>query len=457
MRRAATASTAAALALLLCAGAGALSGCGDFGAARPNVIVYVVDTLRADALGVYGGPEARTPNIDAFAAEGVVFENAWANASWTRASMASLLTGRLPWSHGAEDRSDRLPEGVATLAQILSERGWTTGLVSANPNVGSVFGFDRSFDTVYELFARSQPGTVREIELVATSAQVNADAIGWMEAVPQPFFLLVLSIDPHSPYTPPRRFDAGRERPGSRVVGTHRFINRKDLSERDKARIRELYRGEVSANDHAFGELLAALDRMGIADDTIVVLTSDHGEELWEYDRRGHGKSLAEPALRIPLVIRHPGSPRVPAGGHITRPAQTVDVLPTLLDLIGIPAPDGVDGRSLLAASSAADAPVLAGLRLDGHDLLSASSGGWKVVWDVKGSEVTLHDLRSAGAEARAVDEAADPAAAAARDRLFSALQESVRDGHARRPEGSQAGELPESVEASLRALGYLD
>ncbi|MBW2229220.1 MAG: sulfatase [Deltaproteobacteria bacterium] len=434
-----------------------LAGCGDLTGRPPNVVLYVIDTLRADGLGAYGGAKATTPHIDEFARQGVVFEQVWASSSWTRASMASILTGRHPWNHATAGRADRLPEDLTTLAAIFSERGYATALVSANPNVGSVFGFDRTFDATFELFTRSQPGVVRGAELVATSEQVGGDAIGWIEAAPRPFLLVVLSIDPHSPYTPPRRFDPALERPGTRVTGLPASINRKDLSQRDKARIRELYRAEITYNDHSFGAVLKALDEQGLRNDTLVILTSDHGEEFWEHGRRGHGRALTEELLRVPLAIRHPMNPRVPAGGRIVHPGQSVDILPTILDLVRVPVPDGVDGRSLLGTPRTPDEPLLAGLELDGIEMLTARDSRWKLVWDVRQSQLQLYDLQTDPGERTAVDVTRDPLARAAQQRLRDALETDIREGRQRRPERSQAGPLPQNVEESLRALGYIE
>jgi arylsulfatase A-like enzyme len=212
----------------------------------PNIVLYVFDTLRADAVGAYGRPEAATPNLDWLANEGIVFEHAYANASWTRASMASLLTGLYPWNHGAERRGDMLPTDVTTFSEILKRHGYATALVTGNPNVGRVFGFAPAFDEVIELYERTEPGMVHGRELITLSDVVTSKAIAWLETVSQPFFLVVLTIDPHAPYDPPSRFDPGKLRAKSGIDGLMRSLRRDDLGEADRARIRELYQAEVS-------------------------------------------------------------------------------------------------------------------------------------------------------------------------------------------------------------------
>jgi arylsulfatase A-like enzyme len=438
----------------------ALVGCRDATppAPRPNILLYVVDTLRADGLGSYGNPRASTPRFDAFAREGVVFENAWANSSWTRASMASLLTGLLPWHHRAERRNDRLPEQVATLATHLGKRGYSCGMVTANPNVGSAFGFQRASGSLVELYKRREFGKVRGGELIAPSNVVTRKAITWLDQAPLPFCLVVLAIDPHSPYAPPARFDPGTLRDRSAANGNFEWLLFRKLSADDRARIRELYQAEVAFNDESFGRLIDALRKRGLLRDTVAVVTADHGEEFWEQGRRGHGKSLSEEVLRVPLMIRYPRDSRLRAGSRITRPVQLVDVLPTLLDLAGAPALEGVDGGSLLRPTENGPAPILSGLFLDGRELLAARQYPWKLVWDRKEDSFALHDLRIPEPEATPLPPASSPEASEAARRLRLALEASIAiDAHGERPSRSTVTELPTDVEESLRALGYID
>ncbi len=420
----------------------------------PNILVYVVDTLRADALGAYGRENAATPHFDALAREGVVFENAYATASWTRASMASLLTGLLPWRHGAQDRTDRVPADLEGLATWARAAGYSTALVSSNPNVGGVFGFERGFDEVIELYARTQPGKVRGKELVTPSDVVTQAAVDWLAKTDEPFLIVVLAIDPHAPYSPPRRFDPAELRRSSRVSGQFTSLKRDDLSETDKARIRELYQAEVSFNDDSFGALVAALRKQGRYDETITVLTSDHGEEFWEYGRRGHGKALTETLLRVPLVLRYPGSRNIPPGGRTDHPVSLIDVVPTILELAGLDIPDDLDGRAFFGDRRDANAPLAAGLRLDGQTLLAARTPTHKLVWDVSADQITLHDLTRASPEAEGITIEPGSREATTRRALLTYLEAALA---AARPNKEQADTLPEDVEASLRALGYIE
>lgn len=422
------------------------------------MLIYVIDTLRADGVGSYGNPAASTPHLDALARQGVLFENAYANASWTRASVATLLTGLLPWHHGAESRDDRLPEVARTLTEIFAEQGYTTALVSANPNVGRVFGFQQAFDEVSELFARSKPGLVQGRELVTPSDVVTGDAIAWLRGAPRPFFLVVLAIDPHFPYRPPPRHDPGLHRAKDEPVlspadGTSAGGVRTPETER---RTRELYQGEIAFNDESFGALVEAMKELGIWDDTIVVVTADHGEEFWEYGMGGHGKSLTEQVLRVPLIIRDPKNESLPPGTRTTRRIALVDLVPTLLGLVGIESPENLDGADWFVQADDRSLPSLAGLDLDGRHLLAAIDDPYKLVWDLEADRRDLYDLRSGRPEARPIDPASSPEAQRAFESLTAVLATSLSETD-RALDKSRAGALTEDVEQSLRALGYLD
>jgi arylsulfatase A-like enzyme len=438
------------LAALLC------SGCSKPAQEPPNVVLYIVDTLRADGLASYGNARASTPHFDALAREGVLFENAFASASWTRASVATILTGLHPWRHGAEGRDDRLSESVATLGQLFGAHGYATALVTANPNVGSAFGFERAFDQTIELYLRREPGAVRGKELITPSDVLTREALRWLDTVEGPFLLVVLAIDPHAPYTPPARFaSASEEGDRSQVTGRFASINRPDLSEADRERIRELYLAEVAFNDESFGALRAALGERGLDGNTVVALTSDHGEEFWEHGRRGHGKSLVDELLRVPLVIAAPHDPRVEAGSRVADRVALADLMPTLLDLGGMPIPGSLDGRSLLGASPTPDRPVLAGLRMDDRDLLAARRGDFKLVWDRSSGERRLYALDGDRPEAVLVDPSHHPNAEQAEQELLDLLESAVAErGPGQR---TPTSEIPDDVRESLRALGYAE
>jgi arylsulfatase A-like enzyme len=370
---------------------------------RPNVLLYIVDTLRVDAVGAYGKGMHSTPAIDRFVGESVLFENAFANSSWTRASVASILTGRYAHRHGTEGRNDVLSEEVDTLASLLSREGYATGFVNANPNTGSAFGFARGVDEMIELYTRRLKGRVEADELIATAPEVTERALDWIRNVRRPFFAVVLVVDPHAPYSAPQRFNpsAGYLGPAN---GEYAWIDRPlaELSGADRKYIHDLYDSEVRYVDESFGALISGLRADGTLDRTLTFFTSDHGEEFWEYDeRRGHGESLTDPATHVPLLVRFPEDARVEAGTRVAREVELVDIVPTVMDLLAIGRVSAGDGRSLFAAPQETRRPVFASLNLDGIQIEAVRSAPWKLLWDGNQDEYRMYLLRSSRRERR--------------------------------------------------------
>ena len=262
---------------------------------RPNVLVYLIDTLRADHLGVYGYSHETSPEIDALAADGVVFTTAVAQSAWTRTSVASIFTGVHPRSHAVNGRSDSLAPEAATIATLLAEAGYGTGAYVTNANVASNFGFDLGFDTFLHL--REQDTGEVHIQ----SDVLTERAIMWLQDrdTSRPFFLYLHATDPHSPYTPRspyrERFVPSRKHPElyrTRELGPmplDREETREILSE-----VVGLYDAEIAFNDHHFGRLIGWLEETGLYDSTLIIVTSDHGEEFLDHGRWGHGGTLYE-------------------------------------------------------------------------------------------------------------------------------------------------------------------
>lgn len=402
-------------------------GCQPAAPAGPNLLLFVVDTLRADALGCYGHPSAETPHADRVAREGILFEHAFSTSSWTRPAMASLLTGLLPARHRVESRRASLPPEVRTLPEWLAAAGYDSALVTANPQIGSFFGFARGFDTTLELYGRRRAGPVRGTELVARGDEVAKRAGTWLETARRPFALVVLSVDPHAPYAPPPPF---RLEPG--------------------ATPRERYQAEVRAADAAFGAILARLEDRSELSNTLVVFTADHGEEFGEYGRTGHGASLVDEGIHIPLILRLPGPGR-PQGIRIAEPVQLVDILPTLLEAAGVDEEIAVDGESLLAPKRG-DRAVLASLVTPRGRLRMARAFPWKLVHGPDPGDRVLFDLRSG--ERSPVDVALSPGASAAEGMLTRALRERETGTRPKRAEHSAP---PPELQAALEALGYVE
>jgi arylsulfatase A-like enzyme len=316
----------------------------------PDIVLYLIDTLRSDHLGCYGYRRPTSPRIDAFAGEAALFERARAQASWTRPAVASIFTGRYPHSHGVHRDRDALGETVPVLAELLRRRGYHTAAVVTNGVVGAQFGFARGFDAFEFL-----PEDHRRSEVHRSAFEAGAAARRLLAARPpgRPLFLYVHTTDPHAPYRPGREWlerigvDVRDYEAGNLERMTDRFerLDAKvdDATQRD---IVALYDAEIALNDGAFGELFDTLREAGVLDRSWIALLSDHGEEFFEHGRWQHGLSLYEEQLRVPLIVRPPGG--IPGGRRVSNLVGQVDLMPTLLEVAGVDSPEGVQGRSVL-------------------------------------------------------------------------------------------------------------
>ncbi|RMF84518.1 MAG: hypothetical protein D6744_02970, partial [Planctomycetota bacterium] len=350
----------------------------------PNILLYVADTLRADSVGCYGDDIVETPVIDRLAAEGVLYETAIAQTSWTRTSIASILSATYPDVHAAQGRHDLLAEEVLLLPEVLKRYGYATACVTTNPNVGSFFGFDQGYDDFVELYGRKEAGFVATRELITKSDVVTDQAIEWLQNVEQPFFLFVLTIDPHAPYDPPERFD--RYLPAVKKTD---WARDKPLPQ---VRKRAKYLGEIASNDFQFGRLLDDLRQRGMFERTITVFTSDHGEEFWEHGRNGHGHYLFDESIRVPLIVRYPRE--LPMGIRIPQTVELIDVAPTLLRLAGLPPLDKVDGEPLpIRSNHESDAWAFSSLSLRERFMTSWRAEPWKLIWNHTDDSQQLFNL----------------------------------------------------------------
>ncbi|HEX9187703.1 MAG TPA: sulfatase-like hydrolase/transferase [Vicinamibacteria bacterium] len=390
-----------------------------------SVLLVSVDTLRADALGCYGRKDAATPWIDRLAAKGVRFERARAHNVVTLPSHANLLSGEVPPRHGVRDNAGfRFPADRPTLATILRERGWRTGaFVSAFP-LDSRFGLHRGFEVYDDRVGGDDTAAAFAMPERRGSRTVEA-ALRWIESVrDRRWFAFVHLYEPHFPYEPEEPFAA-------------RFPG-------------EPYQGEVAATDKALAPLLEPLLAAGATSRALVVFTSDHGESLGEHGEATHGVFAYEATLRVPLVLHAPGifSPRV-----VATPVRHVDVLPTVLDALGLDAPAGLPGRSLL--------PLAAGTEDEGREsyfesLSPSLDRGWAplhgiVAGGLKYVDLPLPELYDLRADPGERQNLAD-----SRPRDVEALR--ARLARLRGGDVGVGGRVPEDEVAleRLRALGYL-
>ncbi len=426
--------------------------------ARPpamrNAIIVLVDTLRADKLHVYEPTtRVRTPGLDDFARSAAVFLQGHTQENWTKPSVATLLSGLMPWEHRATTDDAVVPASVDTLPEILRRAGFHTGAFVANGYVSEKFGFDQGFGSLRNY--------IREGRRTQASF-VAADVLAWLDARPQdqPFFLYVHTIDPHVPYLPPREVletydpdpydgvvDFGRDRGLLERIKAGSLR----LDERDRTHLTALYDAEITYHDVHFDSIIEGLARRGLDRDTLVVFTADHGEELFDHGSVGHGHSVFEELLHVPLIFNVPGL--TDQAMRIDAPAGLVDVTPTVLDLLGREAPAGLSGRSLvplmLGERDAAPRPVVSGF-MDGWRTIVL--GRYKLVQRTA-SRVLLYDLVADP------DERTDLAAQRPLTvRYLRGLLGLVLSGATRGPREhvAETTTIDADTDAQLRALGYV-
>ncbi len=429
---------------------------------RPwNVLLVSLDTLRARSLGSYGQERRTSPRFDALAREGTLFEVAVVQSTLTPVSNMSLFTALYPQRHGVTDLKKPLDtEHISTLPEQLRRAGYATGAVTEDGLLQPALGFERGFDDYHENKSPEIGSTTGQIE------RTFQDAVRWMhDHRTLPFFLFVHTYQVHAPYTPPPPYRGG--------------LGPTDST--GPAADRDRYEEEIQYTDAWLARLWDGVRELGLDDRTILVVTSDHGEEFGEHGALDHGAQLYDETLLVPLVIRAPGL--VPAGERIGEPVALVDLAPTLLDLLGLPALSEAQGESLVAlfgsdaaareASRAAfrsrfiygEAWAATRKRVDGSldpawvaPVYSLRSPSLKLIWaPAKPPErptalSEAYDLATDPGEQRklAPDDAAIAAARAALDRY-------VANGAAASPEAEAAGTvLDPTTHEKLRALGYL-
>ncbi len=345
----------------------------------PTVILVSIDTLRPDRLGCYGNRRPTSPNIDSFAGQSVLFTEAIAQAPSTLPSHATMLTSLLPEHHGAFfSRRTPLPASIPTLATELRAVGYRTAAFTGGGQIAPEFGLDRGFDT----YGVNVGGSDFE-----SAVRVG---LGWLEEDPgQPAFLFLHTYEVHHPFTPEPAlldiFDDGYDGPLPAEISKellHR-INTDEtvITDRDFAHIVAAYDAEIRSVDGAFGQLIAGLAELGLFEDSLLIFTSDHGEEFGEHGVVGwHSHTLFDELLRVPLLIRFPGGRD--DGISIDRQVRLLDLAPTVLAAVGVEAPSAFEGVDLARVIGGLATPLPAVSQLDlpvGEVELSLRTGRWKL------------------------------------------------------------------------------
>ncbi|MCK6526430.1 sulfatase [Myxococcota bacterium] len=442
---------------------------------RPNVVLIMVDTLRADALGAYGHPGNPSPNIDAFARESVVFQQAIAQASWTRASTASLLTSMFPSSHNAYRKADVLAPEVETLPEVLLSKGYYSGALMNSADITRQFGFAQGFQSFAYLepepplwgggsagFLSMYPVVRKLHERLAT--EMHPDSVYWdafrvTEAATEwlaryggeRFFLFVHYMDPHDPYFrhPHDGFGYSRaenEDPGPSMA----------------AELAKLYDGEVRYLDQHIEPLFRSLKQRGLWDDTVIVLTADHGVEFGEHGGFWHGTTLYDEQIRVPMIVKLPRQEQ--AGSLRPEVVRSIDVAPTVAALAGV-APDASwQGVSMLADWSQRapeDRKAFSEEDFEGNRLRSLRGGDFKIILANEGNPrgvkpCELYEVGSDPGETRELCGSTDGAVETARMKLEQELS-AAREHAAGRAVRRQETGMDAATCEKLKKLGYVD
>lgn len=465
----------------------------------PNLVIVSWDTVRADHLSLYGYEYETTPKLEMLAREALVFRNAYAPGNMTLTSHASLFTGLYARRHGAHYHDPEFPdgkplgEGFTTLAEALSQNQYATYAVIANTAyLTRDFGMDQGFDYFDArepiiLLAKTQKYFFRRFirdvvirlvthtplvprtafdKLYRNAEEINAEVFSVLDraqASGRPFFLFANYMDAHDPYLPPAPYDELVPGKDERFVSMkfHSIaaailIDRKPISEPDRQHMLSQYDGAIAYLDAQLERLVEALKERGLYDDTLLIVLSDHGEVFGDKGLFGHAVSLYQDQIHVPLVIKLPASDRV---GVVTQIASLVDVLPTVLDGLGLAALEDLHGRSLLGAPAAASRSVISEHYRPGHSL---EWGDWfggtqraliseslKLIASEDPEKIELFDLASDPAERRDLSGAAEEPGRILLDRLNEWLG-------IVQPNTDEFEGIDEKTRRRLEALGYI-
>lgn len=482
LRRATTNARTLVVSLLRVAAClAALGGCGGSAPLpAPNLILIVIDTLRADHLGAYGYTRPTSPNIDRLAARGVLFENATAPSSWTRPSVGSLFTSRRPSEHGAVAFDRALRGDLPTLAERLRDAGYRTVGISGNfVHVNEEVGLARGFEVWKTISIRlgAEGGDPlltlhvdgsEDVELRAPRAdEVNAAVLARVPPpAGRPLFLYVHYTDPHPGYLPLERFrtpfvsEDGSQAalpPATSAYVVDLAARQARLAPAQRRRLIALYDAEIAEVDDAIGELLEALAERGYGDNTVIAVASDHGEEFAEHQGWFHGLTLHQESISVPIIIY---DSRSPGGVRRKDAVDLLDVPTTLLGLAGLESPPGMRGRTLLGARSTPNRDIVAELHpdpvLEEHlrpreQRLALTRWPWKLIV-MRNGDHAFYRLDEDPSEAKPLHDVSGEIP----DHLVTEARK-IDEAASQQPDSGATLELNPETRKGLRALGYAD
>ena len=435
---------------------------------RPNLMLISIDTLRADYLGCYGFGEDTSPTLDALAAAGTRFDDAVAASPWTLPSHATILSGLYPSRHGAIDHEFELR--APTLGTLLQRAGYHTMAIVNTKNIGSeAFGLMRGYDQKHyelEFSTSTQPdGSIKPGKLILNCGKpITRRALEWMDAVPEenPFFFFLHFYDVHTDFTPDRRWREAfvGEYSGSFNGTTLPLVKVRNgkmaIDETDATWLKQMYMAEIRTLDEVLAGFFGTMEERGLMENTVIAITSDHGEEFLEHGSVLHGRTYYEEQTRIPLILHGPG---IPKGLVPDQMVHHIDLAPTLLSLAGVEAPpmDGLDlTRAWHAGGLGSDDRHLVSEAdhnniVDGRDQSNIRrmlrSGSHKLIYDTVEESSKLFDLEADPLERDDLSKR-DPQRT---EELFVHLEAFMQGAVS----GHSIGALSEEDQAHMSALGY--
>jgi len=463
---------------------------------KSNIILIVMDTTRRDHLPCYGYTRNTTPELDGLARESLLFTNAYSPSPWTLPSHASLMTGLYPSTHGADynvNTSSKpavnlLRQDFITLAEILSQyRYRTAGVVGAtfcHRYFGIAQGFDyynddfrtvnhdlnhyAIFQIANKLFSLSNFFIRHGYHGIRIASKLNEIAFSWLEKnYRYPFFLFINYFDPHWPYSPPSPYDLLFKGKNERlIINNHGndwnlfakvINNHHSLTDEEKCHLLSQYDGEIAYLDYQIGKLVERLKSLNIYDESMIIITADHGESFGEHNLMDHGRALYEELLHIPLIIKYPLSHTIK--GTCSAPVSLIDIMPTVLSTLDIPTPHTIQGK--VVTEALADRKVFAehyrdklwiekfGERFD-RDLIAVYSGDFKYIWASHGK----HELYNVNGDPQEAHNLIHELPA-----IVTTMDEEIKKRLAQF-ESSRAGndllQVDDAIKEKLEALGYI-
>ena len=414
----------------------------------PDIVLVVLDAARADHVGAYGYPKPTSPNIDRLSEDSLLFGSVFATAPYTLSSMTTMLTGLSFVQHGVTGREHQLPGTVTTLAEHLKEAGYRTSCLSANPNNSVALGLNQGCDVFEEFWQNAQPPASLD------PYRVSRRAIDELDVSEAPLFLMLHYVPPHEPYAPPSEFDIfGDENYGGAYEGSWETIRAIDdgtlePTQADLDELVSLYDGNLRTGDDALGVVLDSLRRRARWNQTVVLVTSDHGEAFGEHGRMGHNTTVYDEMVHVPFVLRVPDD-WLPDAVDTASLASLADVTPTLLGLAGVESRGRLYGQDLLAP------------RVTGERRVVSRSGGSRPMYGYRTQRWKA--ILGRNGEGELYDVAADPDEQTDRyvehPGTFACLDALLRLEVSGAIEASaEAGEpeLSEEELRTLRSLGYV-